>query len=88
MTAADMDLVAQFLDAVARAKGISRADAERRILLDAARKWQAANGNSSQPRQPQSISRAAPMSPASLTILLVVAGVLAILAGAIFVLTK
>lgn len=41
-SADDVELVGRFLNAVAAAKGITTEEVQQRVLLDAARKWQAA----------------------------------------------
>jgi|GEM_PF-5225141 len=87
-SADDVELIGRFLNAVAAAKGITTEEAQQRVLLDAARQWQAATIASLKSEQHRKVSNAAPISPTSLTILLIITGVLAIVAGAIFVLTE
>ncbi|MDW8242032.1 MAG: hypothetical protein RMJ88_02345 [Thermogemmata sp.] len=87
VSTADKEVVKQFLDAVAAANGISRAEAEQLVLLDAARRWQQSKQSTDQ-LKPIARENQVPTNPMSLTILLVVAGILAVLAGMIFVLTK
>ena len=82
------ELVAQFLEAVAKAKGIERAEAQQVVLLAAAVKWQSEAEESLKTKPLKPVNNSAPISSATLMTLLIITGVLAILAAAIFVLVK